>query len=69
MDMNQVRKMAKGQNINTKGMRKRDMIRSIQRAESNYDCFGTLRMEYCNEKKCLWREDCLAENNKIKMSV
>ena len=66
MNMNQVRKLAKEKKVQTpKGMKKADIIRSIQRMENNYDCFGTDRVEDCNEKKCLWREDCLIEYNKI----
>jgi len=58
MKINDIRKMAKGRNINTFGMRKPNMIRSIQNAESNIPCFGTSRVGECGELACLWRSDC-----------
>lgn len=46
--------------INTFQMKKNDMILAIQRAENNIECFGTIRVEYCQELSCLWREDCVS---------
>ena len=34
------------------------LIRSIQRAEGNPDCFGKAR-GYCDRTDCAWREYCL----------
>ena len=62
MNFNEIRKMAKGMGINGKGMKKIELIRSIQRAEHTIDCFGTERVETCNETACLWRADCLSLN-------
>ena len=59
MKFNEIRKMAKGMGINTFQMKKIDIIRSIQRQEHNIDCFGTERVAYCGEERCLWREDCM----------
>ena len=59
MKFNDIRKMAKGLEINTYRMNKRDIIRNIQRAENNPDCYGTSRVYYCNEESCLWRPDCV----------
>jgi hypothetical protein len=41
-------------------MKKLELIQTIQRAEGNIDCYGTPRVEICNESGCLWREDCLS---------
>lgn len=60
MNFNEIRKMAKQMGINTYRMKKPEIIRSIQRAEGNIDCFGTERVKHCGEVDCLWREDCLA---------
>jgi len=60
MKINDVRKMAKGMNINTYRMKKKKIIRSIQQAENNMACFATERVATCNEDKCLWRDDCLS---------
>jgi hypothetical protein len=34
------------------------LIRQIQRAEGNFDCFGAAK-DYCNQFQCCFREDCL----------
>ncbi|MFA5090352.1 MAG: SAP domain-containing protein [Candidatus Omnitrophota bacterium] len=37
---------------------KTELIRSIQRKEGNFDCFGTAGGS-CNQLSCCWREGCL----------
>jgi hypothetical protein len=59
MTFNEIRKMAKGMQINTNRLKLPDIIRSIQRAENNIECFGTQRVDSCNENVCLWRNRCL----------
>jgi hypothetical protein len=63
MNFNEIRKVAKGMGINTYRLKKPDIIRSIQRAENNVQCFGTQRVEYCCEHACLWRNDCVKLNH------
>jgi hypothetical protein len=63
MKFSEVRDMAKRMGIKTGGLTKTKLIRSIQEAESNIPCFGTDRVETCNESACLWREDCLSLNS------
>ena len=53
MHFNDIKEKAKGMGINTYGMKKIEVIRSIQRAENNIDCYGTDRVETCNENTCL----------------
>ena len=38
---------------------KSDLIKTIQRAEGNYDCFATDSADECGQHTCHWREDCL----------
>jgi len=64
MNFQEIRKMAKDLAINTFRMKKVDIIHAIQRAENNMDCYGTERVEYCNEESCLWRADCMAMGGK-----
>ncbi len=64
MNFNEIKKMAKGMHINTYRLKKPDIIRAIQRAENNLDCFGTLRIDDCDEVTCLWRQDCISLNNR-----
>ena len=66
MNLNEIKKMAKDMNIAINGMKKTDLIRSIQRAENNIDCYGTDRAEICYEDTCLWRKDCLVLHSKKK---
>ena len=65
MNYNEIRKMAADMGINTYRMKKQDLIQAIQRAENNMECFGTPRVEYCNEEICLWRDDCIALNDML----
>ena len=37
---------------------KKDLIKTIQRKEGNFDCFGTAT-NYCDQLACYWRGDCL----------
>lgn len=65
MNFNEIRKMAKNMNIPTNGMKKTDLIKSIQRAENNIDCYDTDRVKACHEDTCLWRNDCLSLSSKV----
>jgi hypothetical protein len=43
---------------NTFGLSKAELIRRIQKAEGNFDCFGTAK-DSCDQSQCCFREDCL----------
>ena len=64
MTFTEIQKMAKSMGINTYRMKKTDMIRSIQRAEKNIDCYNTERVKNCHENACGWSGDCRSLNNK-----
>ena len=59
MTVNELQKMAKELGIKTTGLRKAEMIKAIQGAEGNFDCFGTAT-DNCDQLSCLFREDCLS---------
>ena len=59
MKLTEVKGIAKGMGLKTGNLKKAELIRSIQSAESNIPCFGTERVQYCGEEGCLWRDDCL----------
>lgn len=61
MKMQEIRAKAKALGINSFGKKKADLIREIQRAEGNFDCFGTAR-DYCDQLECCFRDLCLAES-------
>jgi len=59
MKMNEIREKAKALGIKVMATTKKaDLIRQIQRAEGNFDCFGATK-GYCDQLDCCFREDCL----------
>jgi hypothetical protein len=59
MKMQGVRAKAKALGLkDTFGLSKAELIRRIQRAEGNFDCFGTAK-DYCDQFGCCFREDCI----------
>ena len=59
MKMKDVRERAKALGLkNTFGLSKAELIRRIQKAEGNFDCFGTAT-DYCDQPECCFKEDCL----------
>jgi hypothetical protein len=42
------------------GMKKEDLVRSIQTSEGNFPCFGTAK-DYCDQMNCCWKNDCLSK--------
>ena len=70
MKFQEIRNMAKGMGINKyNNMKKVDLIRAIQKAENNINCYGTQRVDSCQEETCLWRRDCLAFNHGARASL
>lgn len=60
MNVTEIRKRARELKVkNYSRMRKDDLIRAIQLAEGNTDCYK--RITNCGETDCLWREDCQVE--------
>ena len=59
MNFKEIQKMAKKYRIKTEKKNKVELIREIQRAEGNFDCFGTAG-DYCDQTECLFRGLCLA---------
>jgi len=43
---------------NTWKCSKKELIKAIQRAEGNFDCFGNA-VAYCDQLSCCWRIDCI----------
>lgn len=58
MLMTQVRKKAKGLDIDCGKMKKVELIRTIQRAEGFQECFGTSGGS-CEQDQCCFMKDCL----------
>ncbi|MFZ6017292.1 MAG: SAP domain-containing protein [Nitrospirota bacterium] len=59
MNIKQVKEIARQKGVKVGNMKKEEIIRTIQRAEGNFDCFGTAAGGICDQADCLWRNDCL----------
>ncbi len=59
MNLKDIKAIAQRNGVKTGKMKKEEIIRAIQRAEGNFDCFGTAVSSHCAQSDCLWREDCL----------
>jgi hypothetical protein len=59
MTLEKIKEIAKEKGIRVDNMKKENIIRPIQRAEGNFDCFGTARSGVCDQINCVWRKDCL----------
>jgi len=56
--MNDVQNRAKAVGVKSVGKSKEALIREIQRAEGNRDCFGRGESRTCGQAACAWRDDC-----------
>ena len=61
MTLKQVKDTAKTKGIKVGNMKKANIIRTIQKTEGNFDCFGTASAGVCDQINCLWKEDCLKQ--------
>lgn len=59
MRMDEIRAIAKAMGLRTARMNKTTVIREIQKAEGNFDCFATPVDGQCDQMLCRWRQDCL----------
>jgi len=58
MTNRQLKEIAKSKGMTVKNMKQENIIRLIQRAEGNVDCFGTARAEECCQYNCAWYPHC-----------
>lgn len=59
MNLKDIKEIAKQRGVKAGKMKKEELIRSIQLAEGNFDCFGTALSGDCSQNDCIWRGDCL----------
>ena len=59
MDIDLIKAIARNRGLNPERLNKVDLIRAMQREEGNESCFQTGKTEGCDQRQCLWREDCL----------
>lgn len=58
MKLDDVKKIAKDRGLQSKNMKKVELIRAIQRTEGNSDCYNTNSSDSCGQYSCIWRDDC-----------
>jgi hypothetical protein len=58
MKLEEIKKIAKQYSIKTGKAKKSDLVRAIQQAEGNDQCFESGGATLCGQDTCLWREDC-----------
>jgi hypothetical protein len=63
MKIQEIRSKAKEMGINSFGKTKTELIRAIQKAEGNFDCYGRAA-GYCDQLDCSFRPSCLGEDSK-----
>jgi len=59
MNMHTIRQFAKTLSIDAGKLSKPELIKQIQRAEGNFDCFGTATQGECDQVNCTWQSACL----------
>ncbi|MDD5471728.1 MAG: SAP domain-containing protein [Sideroxydans sp.] len=60
MKLQDIHDIARSRGIKPEKMYKIELIRSIQIAEGNFDCFARAKDGKCDQLGCRWREDCFA---------
>lgn len=64
MNMQEIRKQAKGLGIKTSNIKKMNLIHAIQLSEGNFSCFASASEGECDQLSCQWRTDCFKEGRK-----
>lgn len=59
MIMQEIRDLARDRGLKPAKLKKIELVRKIQKEEGNFDCFASALDGYCDQPKCLWRDDCL----------
>ena len=58
MKLEEIKSIAQLYSIRVNKMKKSELVRSIQRAEGNEQCFEAGKSELCGQDSCRWREIC-----------
>ncbi len=58
MNMTEIRVFARNLGIKPGKQKKVELIREIQKTESNPQCYCTNFSDQCGQDQCLWRPDC-----------
>ncbi len=58
MKLQQIKEIAISRGLQTRKMKKSEIVRAIQADEGNEPCFDTGKAAECGQLNCLWREGC-----------
>lgn len=64
MKHQEIKAIAKSKDVKLGSMKKPELIRAIQQAEGNFDCYGSVTSGYCDQINCLWHKDCVQFSTK-----
>jgi hypothetical protein len=59
MKVTEIRAIAKSLGLQVGKRSKPELIRAIQIAEGNFDCFSSAGKNECDRMECCWRDDCV----------
>lgn len=59
MKINEIKEIARQHDLKTGKASKSKLIRVMQKAEGNTECFNSNSSEECRQLNCLWRGDCV----------
>lgn len=59
MNLKEIKVIANKKGIKPGTMKKEEIIKAIQKAEGNFDCFANSSAVNCEQTTCFWRKDCL----------
>lgn len=65
MQIQDIRTIAKAHGLKTARISKVELVRQIQSAEGNFNCFATAVDGVCDQLGCIWRDDCFAAAKKL----
>ena len=58
MKLTEIKEIARQRGIIAGRMKKRDIVRAIQKGEGSTECYNTGMSGKCGQTACLWRDDC-----------
>jgi hypothetical protein len=58
MNMKEIKTIAAERGVVPGKLKKAELVRAIQKAENNPECFMIGMLDQCVEYDCLWRGDC-----------
>lgn len=64
MKLQDIKEIAASRGVKPGKAKKVELVRMIQVAEGNADCYASSIADVCNQDACLWRDDCAAEAKK-----